>query len=183
MKHISALSLTSDARNVVTPSSHEPTWDKVVAWGVGCTHAQIILRSSVGYYKCSLESGTWFSLQYLDRSEAGRKNIWRRWGTKRKRRRIKPQTESLWKKKLDFWALALLSSVSVWQLKRCVHEVLLSLREKFTGKRVWTAGWRNSSWSVAGVQLFHCCKSYSIMAHTRSAAQTGVKLGSGPGLL
>lgn len=41
---------------------------------MGRAHARVLLRSSVDY-KGNPERGAWFSLQYLDRSEAGRKHI------------------------------------------------------------------------------------------------------------
>lgn len=73
----------------------------------------------------------------------------RRWRTKRKERRMKTPptaTESPWKKKLDFWALALLSSVSVWQLllyvlnsRRVVRSDEFCDKEK-TDKETWPSG-------------------------------------------
>lgn len=45
-----------------------------MASAVGRAHARVLLRSSVDY-KGSPARGPWFSLQYLDRTEAGRKHI------------------------------------------------------------------------------------------------------------
>lgn len=81
----------------------------------------------------------------------------RRWRTKR---RTPPRaTESLWKKKLDFWAPALLSSVSVLTVLIVLDSAFMksgSATRSSAKQRVWATGWRDNC-NVADVQLLLCC--------------------------
>ena len=174
---------------------HQFTWRQVAARLERRAHAHVLLRSSVRCCRVDPESGAWFSVQYLDRTEAGARHICKaeemedNENETEKRDKNSPKSDRVTLKK----EIGLLSACAII-IGECVTAFVCSgavgaergghseghSEGQVNGGRVCPRG--KSYCNVADVQLLLCSGSYNVLAQNKSSS-AGFRFSSGPELL